>query len=163
METIASDTFGKPVKLTHQKVFDTLTNPYEGMAHVFVHDPKLISISRIKNGKEWEIAVEESWDDDPESDRMPLTAVYYVTFKDENLDAAIKLFFDLIKSPRKDYEESMRRKIGKYIIFPNPKSSIQICLYEILRSGSKRSASRGRQFVARKGKKINRHCKETWG
>jgi len=142
MEIIASDSFGHPVKLTYQKVHQVLSNPYEGVAHIFVHDPKLICISRIKMKKEWEIAVEESWDD-PRSDKVGLTTVYYVEFNDDDIDAAIKLFFALLKNPRKDYEESMRRKIGKYIIFHNPRSSsTQIYTDETLRRNTKRGSSR---------------------
>jgi hypothetical protein len=113
----------------------------------------------MKKGKEWEIAVEESWDDDPESGKMPLPTIYYVTFKDEDVDAAIKLFLDLLKSPRKEYEESMRQKIGKYIIFSNPGSGdIQIYTDETLRRSAKRnSGGRRQESVAGKGKKINRN------
>ncbi|MFA5767615.1 MAG: hypothetical protein WC919_06860 [Candidatus Paceibacterota bacterium] len=157
MEIIASDTFGRSVNLTYQKIHQVLTNPCEGVAHVFAHDPKLICISRVKWHKEWEIAVEESWDNDPESSKMPIPTIYYVTFKDEDIDAAIKLFLNLVKSPRKEYEESMRQKIGKYIIFSNPgNDDIQIYTDETLRRSTKRGSSGRRQeSVARKGKKIN--------
>jgi len=159
MEIIASDTFGRSVKLAYQKIHQVLTNPCEGVAHVFAHDPKLICISRVKWHKEWEIAVEESWDSNPDSDKMPLQTIYYVTFKDEDIDAAIKLFLNLLKSPRKEYEAEMRQKIGKYIIFPNPNSSNpQIYTDETLRHDTKRGSRRRRQeSTAGKGKKINRN------
>jgi hypothetical protein len=159
MEIIASDTFGRPVKLTYQKIYQVLINPCEGVAHVFAHDPKLICISRMKEGKEWEIAVEESWDSDPESEdkMLRLPTIYYVTFKDEDIDAAIKLFLNLIKFPRKEYEAAMRRKIGKYIIFPSS-SDTQIYMDETLRRNTKRGSGRRRQgSVATKGKKVNRN------
>jgi hypothetical protein len=150
MDIITSDTFGRQIKkLTHQEVVKILSHPHENMSHLFVHDPKMVIISRTKNNGVWTILVEELFDDD--IDNSPLLPIYSVRFKDEEIDAAINLFFSLIKSQRKDFEQYIYKKLGKYIFLsPNKISNNQTYLYETFRKSIKCCLDRKRrQSVAR--------------
>jgi hypothetical protein len=145
MDLTASDIFGQQVKLTYKNILEALNQPHEGMAHVFVHSPKLVVIHRIKDDNAWSIVVEELYDRDEDT---PLTSVYFVTFKDKEIDTAIKLFLKIIKSQRKDFVQYMYKKLGKSIILSDPRSipdsDAQKYLYEQLLSKIKRSTSRRR-------------------
>jgi hypothetical protein len=141
----ATDTYGRQVKITYQSVYQVLTNPCGGSAHVFVHSPKLVVIHRIKLNNSWITAVEESCSDD---DVWPLKSVYYNEFTDEKLDDAISLFFALLKSQRKEFIKYMHKKLGKCIIFNPvkipPNSDTQSYMYETLRKNVRCSLERRR-------------------
>lgn len=156
MNVILSDIYGQSVKLNYQNIYDTLNQPYEGVAYVFAHDPKMVVIGRIKENGIWSITVEELYDNDIED--TPLQSIYAITFKDDETDAAIKLFISLIKSQRKDFVRHMRKKLGKYVILTTPIMppkgvNVQKYLYEILHNNVKRSINRRRfQSASRKTK-----------
>jgi hypothetical protein len=155
MDIITSDTFGNPVKLIPQKIHSVLHQPCEGSAHVYAHYPKMVVISRLKEKNIWSIIVEELWDDNP--DKMKLTSVYCVHFKDEEIDAAIELFLSLIKSPRKDFVQYMHKKLGRWIIIPRLEitniSDVQSYLYEKLREDIRNNSGRRRlRSTTRKAK-----------
>jgi hypothetical protein len=145
MDITTSDIFGHSVKLTKEHVLKTLNQPHEGIAHVFVHSPKLVVIYRIKNNGSWSITVEELYERDEDT---PLSSVYFVEFKDEEIDIAIRLFFNIIKSQRKDFIKYMYKKLGKSVILSNPKaiphSNAQIYLYEKLLNDIRRNTKRRR-------------------
>ena len=109
MDVLATDTYGRPVKLVRQKIHQALINPCEGMAHVFAHAPKLVVIHRIKDDNVWSVSVEELYDNKVEGSK--LESIYFVKFRDEELNAAIELFLALIKSQRKDFLRAIYRKL----------------------------------------------------
>jgi hypothetical protein len=156
MKFLVSDTFGSSVELNRNKIHKVLANPYEGFAHVYAHDPKMVIINRIKWKGIWSLTVEELYDDGVEN--TPLISVYCVTFKDEDIDAAIELFLALIKTQRKDFERYMRKRLGKNIILADISRKIhsdchdfQKYVHEALRDNVKRSL--GRRRSARKNGK----------
>ena len=141
MDIIASDTFGRHVKLNHQSVKRVLSQPCNGMAHVFAHDPVLVIIHRTKDNGSWSISVEELYDDVTKTDKI--IPIYHVEFEDAAIDAAIKLFMSLIKSQRKSFEKYMYSKLGKSVILGKlPRDSSQNYLYEILQQDVRRRAKR---------------------
>jgi hypothetical protein len=159
MNITTSDFFGQPVILTHQKIYQSLTHPQDGFAHVFAHDPKMVIINRIKHRGVWAITIDELYDD--EIDDTPLKSIYHLTYADSEIDVAIEMFLSLIKSQRKDFESNIYKKLGKFVILSNiprklpaKKSDIQKYLYEAFRENVKRSIDRRRsRSSARKGKK----------
>ena len=149
MDVLATDTFGRPVKLIHKKIYKILTSPCEGMAHVYAHDPKMVVIHRIKDNGLWSVSVDELYDTEVEGSK--LESVYFVRFKDDEIDTAIELFLALIKFQRKDFLQSMRKKFGKSIILaalprtiPTDCHDVQKYLYEEFRASVKRSLRRRR-------------------
>lgn len=155
MDIIATDTFGRSVKLTRQKISQVLLRCVSELksAHVYIHEPKMVIIYRIKDKQLWLIVVEELND----TENSPLKPIYRVTFRDEEIEAAIDLFFALIKSQRKDYEHSMYKKLGKFVIFKHKNGDI----HEIFRRSVGYGPVRGRRKTAtQKGKEGSQSCKK---
>ena len=152
MDILASNTFGQTTKLTREHVRATLSNTYEGMAHVYAHYPAMVVITRNKEAKDWVITVEELSDAGEEN--TPLPSVYKAQFTDEALDAAITLFLALTKSRRKDFEQELYKKLGRWI-FPIPRAPeharAQTYLYEAFHKGIERSLAGRRPRRARTG------------
>jgi hypothetical protein len=146
MSLEVSNTFGRSVKLVRDKIRQSLHDTCEGIAHVFAHYPAMVCIGRVKEKGKWTIGIEELSDDDVEGN--PLIPIYYVEFADEDIEEAITLFLELVKSPRKDFEKYMYKKLGKSIILsPSPRIippgvDAQTYLYEVFRESVKRSLSR---------------------
>ena len=154
MDIVASDTFGRPVKLTYQKIHQILFNTSEGSAHVFAHYPKMVVIHRMKD-KEWSILVEELYNADEYS---PLITVYSVSFEDERIEAAINLFLALIKSQRKDFEHNIYKKLGKFVLLnKNTNGDINDGLQKSVGKGTVRGR---RRPATGKGKKNPKSCEE---
>jgi hypothetical protein len=109
----------------------------------------MVCIGRVKENGKWTISIEELSDDDIEGN--PLVPIYYVEFEDEDIEEAITLFLELVKSRRKDFEKYMYKKLGKSIILSPlpriipPDVDAQTYLYETFRDSVKRSLSRKRR------------------
>lgn len=80
----------------------------------------MVIIYRIKDKQSWLIVVEELSDTDDD----PIKPIYRVIFQDEEIEAAIDLFFGLLKSQRKDYERHMYKKIGKFLLLKDTNGDI---------------------------------------
>ena len=149
MDPLATDTCGRQVKLTREKIRRVLNHPCEGSAHVYAHEA-LVVIHRIKDDKNaWSVTVEELYDNETEG--VPLVSIYNVLYKDTEIDAAIELFLSLIKTPRKDFLQQIHKKLGKWVILSTlpriipPGSDAQKYIYDIFRESIRRSLSKRRR------------------
>lgn len=106
-----TNTFGNKVEPVSQNIKRALLRHDEvHWAHVMAGWPELISISRWKESKKWQLLVEEC-------DHRTLKTIYVVEFADADIDEAIEFFLKLLKSPRKEFVKAMREKLGLFI-FP---------------------------------------------